>query len=379
MAEHKILGGLSPADFLRDYWQKKPLLIREAFPDFVPPVGPDELAGLACEPDVHSRLVLEEGGAYPWELRFGPFPEDELRGLASSHWSLLVQEADRHVPAVADLMDRFDFLPDWRKDDVMISFAPGQGGVGPHIDSYDVFLLQATGRREWQICEPGEHFRYRSGLDVCVLENFECQQKWVLKAGDMLYLPPGYPHNGIALEPSMTYSFGFLAPSRGDMLASWARFQEKREGVRRYQDPDLVPPSHPAEIDEAALQRISSLIDKPVSAELAEWFGGDITRAARQVALELPEEPYDQDGFAAALDECGRWRRNEQVRWAFHRARRCLLFVNGETFEVPAEAAIALTSRREFERQQLASISPQILLDLTNRGYGYFPGESDEF
>ncbi|MCA9779483.1 MAG: cupin domain-containing protein, partial [Candidatus Eremiobacteraeota bacterium] len=201
------LGNLTEEEFLSIYWQKKPVLIRQAFPNFESPIEPDELAGLAMQDGVLSRLILEKGGEYPWELRHGPLPDGTFESLGDSHWTVLVQEVDRHVPDVADLFDRFTFLPNWRKDDVMISFAAKDSGVGAHIDSYDVFLLQGSGRRRWEIGEALQEreARYKEGLDIRILDNFEVTETFELEPGDMLYLPPGVPHNGVSLEPCLTY------------------------------------------------------------------------------------------------------------------------------------------------------------------------------
>jgi 50S ribosomal protein L16 3-hydroxylase len=197
-----LLGDLTPEAFLRDYWQKKPLLIRGALPDFVTPVAPDELAGLACEDDVTARLILEQGGDYPWQMRFGPFDEDDFAALPETHWTLLVQEVDRLVPEVADLLDAFRFLPNWRIDDVQISYAPPHGNAGAHLDNYDVFLLQGMGRRRWQISStpiPEDEEVYVEDVDVRILQDFEPDEEWIVEPGDLLYLPPRLRRIGTAL------------------------------------------------------------------------------------------------------------------------------------------------------------------------------------
>ena len=241
------LGHLTEEDFLANYWQKKPVLIRQAFPGFESPLEPDELAGLAIQEGVLSRLILEKGGAYPWELRQGPLPEDTFDALGDANWTVLVQEVDRHVPTVADLFDRFTFLPNWRKDDVMVSFAAKDAGVGAHIDSYDVFLLQGSGKRRWEIGLPmsEKDARYKEGLDIRILENFEATEVFELEPGDMLYLPPGVPHNGVAMEPCLTYSFGFLAPTRTEMVADFGDWHEAHYGPTRYADPDRMGGRNP--------------------------------------------------------------------------------------------------------------------------------------
>jgi len=196
----QLLGGLTPERFLAEYWQKRPLLVRQAIPGFKSPLSADELAGLACEPEVESRLILEKGGSRPWQLEHGPFEEERFATLPESHWTLLVQRVNHWVPAVADLLDHFAFLPSWRLDDIMISYAADQGSVGPHTDQYDVFLLQGAGRRRWQIdASVTDESPLLDHPDLRILAQFHATDEWVLEPGDLLYLPPGLAHYGVAL------------------------------------------------------------------------------------------------------------------------------------------------------------------------------------
>lgn len=373
------LGGLSPQQFLEQYWQKKPLLIRQAFAGFSSPVGADELAGLACEADVRSRLIFERGGERPWELRHGPFDEDDFSDLGDQYWTLLVQEVDRHVPAVADLADAFTFLPEWRKDDVMISFASNHGGVGPHIDSYDVFLLQGSGRRRWEIAPAGSASQWVDGLDIQVLADFQATESWELEPGDMLYLPPGVPHNGVALEPCLTYSFGFLAPTRGELQADLSAFLESLGRVTRYSDPDLGLTAHPALLDRAALARLRNLVGQAEVSdrEFATWAGCFLTRPGRP-SLAEPEE-FSGDDFEELFTGSGLMRRSEAVRWAFHPlGDTALLFVDGGCYEGPVECVRQLTAQRTFspaDRQSLQAVVG-LLAELYAREYLYFPEDA---
>lgn len=201
----QLLGGLTAREFLRDYWQRNPLLIRQAIPDFETPLSPDELAGLALEEEVESRIIAP-GEQGPWQLRQGPFKEEDFSTLPEREWTLLVQAVDQFVPEVAELVEPFKFLPSWRIDDVMISYAAPGGGVGPHYDNYDVFLLQGYGRRRWKI---GQRCTSESPLqdnpDIKILAEFEQTDEWVLEPGDMLYLPPQLAHDGIAEDECMTF------------------------------------------------------------------------------------------------------------------------------------------------------------------------------
>ena len=198
--------------FLTDYWQKKPLVIRDALPCFINPISPDELAGLALEEDIESRIVHETLGTSPlWHLKKGPFSESDFSTLPKTHWTLLVQGLDRIIPEVYELLNHFDFIPQWRIDDVMLSFAALDGSVGPHYDNYDVFLYQAKGQRKWSLTTKNCHTdNYIKNIDLRIMNEFNVEEEFILEEGDMLYLPPHVGHYGISLsEECMTYSFGY--------------------------------------------------------------------------------------------------------------------------------------------------------------------------
>ena len=214
-----VLGELTAEEFLRDYWQKRPCLIRKALPGFNVPLDADDIAGLACEEMAESRLVFGSFPEHDWQLRHGPFGEDDFAQLPPSHWTLLVQDVEKHYPPLSELMACFDFLPNWRLDDLMVSYSVPQGSVGPHVDQYDVFLFQVSGSKLWQIAATFES----DLLDDCplnVLQSFDSEKEWLLKAGDMLYLPPGIAHHGVAIDEGMTWSIGLRAPSSADLLLS---------------------------------------------------------------------------------------------------------------------------------------------------------------
>ena len=380
------LGHLTEEDFLANYWQKKPVLIRQAFPDFESPIEPDELAGLAIQDGVLSRLILEKGGAYPWELRHGPLPEDTFETLGDEHWTVLVQEVDRHVPAVADLFDRFTFLPNWRKDDVMLSFAAKDSGVGAHIDSYDVFLLQGSGRRKWEIgaAITEKDARYKEGLDIRILENFQVTESYELEPGDMLYLPPGVPHNGVAIEPCLTYSFGFLAPTRTEMVSDFGDWYENRFGTIRYGDPDRQGGRNPGLISEHDINRVLRLLQQvPTEREdLAEWFGCFITRPQRAPA-ELEEYEGTPEEFEADFSESGIWRRHEGIRAAGWLEGTPRLFCDGEMVEGEFDEGLVnlLSGAREISYADAAG-KPELLnllFEFTRAGWGYLlPAEDTD-
>ncbi|MDE1461571.1 cupin domain-containing protein [Spartinivicinus poritis] len=289
-----LLGKLPAAAFLKDYWQKQPLLIKQALPQFEVPITPDELAGLALEPEVESRIIQAQVEEQPWALRRGPFSEATFAELGDKDWTLLVQAVDHWVPEVAELLKTVSFLPRWRLDDIMISFAATGGSVGPHYDNYDVFLLQAEGTREWQLggrCDSDTPLLCHPDLQV--LEQFTAEQTYTLEPGDVLYLPPQVAHYGIALTPGMTFSIGFRAPAYADMIGMFADFiASELVPEQRYHDPDLDVSKEPGKIDDATItrlrQQLLSIIDQPD--KLRQWFGEHMTEPKYSTPPVLAKE-----------------------------------------------------------------------------------------
>ncbi len=335
----QLLGGITAREFLRDYWQKKPLLIRQAIPDFESPIDADELAGLALEEEVESRLVIEHGER-PWELRRGPFAEDAFSTLPEREWTLLVQAVDQFVPEVAELLEHFRFLPSWRIDDVMISFAAPGGSVGPHFDNYDVFLLQAQGKRNWKI---GQMCSSESPLlqhaDLRILAEFEESAEWVLEPGDMLYLPPRLAHFGIAEDDCMTYSVGFRAPSAAEVLTHFTDFlSQYLTDEERYTDADAQPVSDPHQIQVDALDRLKGLLAEHMSDErmLLTWFGQFMTEP-RYPELVAGEELGEED-FINSLQDGAILVRNPSARLAWSEVDDdVLLFASGQSRYLPGK------------------------------------------
>ncbi|MFP5424910.1 MAG: JmjC domain-containing protein [Gammaproteobacteria bacterium] len=329
----QLLGGLTAREFLRDYWQKKPLLVRQAFPDFESPIDPDELAGLALEEEVESRLVLEHGER-PWELRRGPFAEDAFSELPERDWTLLVQAVDQFVPEVAELLENFRFLPSWRIDDVMISYAAPGGSVGPHFDNYDVFLLQGHGNRNWkigQMCDSDSPLIEHA--DLRILADFEQTDEWSLKPGDMLYLPPRLAHYGVAEDDCLTYSVGFRAPSAAEVLTHFTDFLSQfLPDEERYSDADAQPVSDPHQIQHDALDRLKALLAEHMGDErlLLTWFGQFMTepRYPEQVA----GEELSEEELIDSLEQGAILVRNPSARLAWSEVDdNLLLFASGQS------------------------------------------------
>ncbi|WP_171451215.1 ribosomal protein uL16 3-hydroxylase [Pseudomonas aeruginosa] len=336
----QLLGGLTAAEFLRDYWQRKPLLVRQAIPDFESPLSADELAGLSLEESVESRIVLEHGKT-PWEMRRGPFQEEDYQHLPEQDWTLLVQAVDQFVPEVAQLLEQFRFLPSWRIDDVMISYAAPGGGVGPHFDNYDVFLLQGHGRRRWkvgQMCSSDSPLREHA--DLRILAGFEQSDEWALEPGDMLYLPPRLAHYGIAEDECMTYSIGFRAPSAAEVLTHFTDFLGQfLSDEERYTDAGLQPVGDdPHQIQRDALERLQGLIQEHMSDErlLLTWFGQFMTEP-RYPELVAGEEIPEEELFGA-LEDGALLVRNPSARLAWSEIDIGLvLFASGQSVLLPGQ------------------------------------------
>ena len=241
-----LLGGLTVNQFLEKYWQKKPLLIRQAMPHFRGLLNPRQLLALACDPDPQARAVVHRRNK--WELYQAPFEPEDFSGMEKMKWTVLVQGLNHYLPEAAELLKQFSFIPHARLDDLMVSYAPKGGGVGPHFDSYDVFLLQGTGHRRWQISTQADR-ELIEGAPLRILKNFHVQQEWVLEPGDMLYLPPHCGHNGIAEDDCMTYSIGFRTPAYQELAEQFLVYMQDRVHVEgMYADPKLKAPRHPSEI-----------------------------------------------------------------------------------------------------------------------------------
>jgi 50S ribosomal protein L16 3-hydroxylase len=330
--------------FLRDYWQKRPLLIRGAWADWRNPLTPDELAGLACEDGVESRLV--ERAADSWSVEHGAFPEARLGALHEANWTLLVQAVDQFVPAVAALIEPFRFVPDWRIDDVMVSIAACGGGVGPHFDQYDVFLVQGLGQRRWRIgamCDADTPLLAND--DVRLLADFEALEEHVLGPGDILYVPPGIAHDGIAeSDDCMTYSIGFRAPSRSELIAHFCdHLLASLDDDDRYADPDLRRPANPGEIEPAALERLHAMVGETLHDReaFARWFGAYVTSPKYPELEWAPDEAPGEDELRRRLGAGEALHRNAASRFSFVRrgGDEVLLFVDGACHACTGAAA----------------------------------------
>ncbi len=342
------LGDLSVDQFMRRHWQREPLMIRGALPGFVPPVSPEDLFELAARDDVESRLVCRRRGR--WLLDRGPFDEGTLPARRQRDWTVLVQGVDLHVDAVHALLSRFRFVPDARLDDLMISFAADGGGVGPHLDSYDVFLIQAHGRRRWRIAPPGDT-ELLADAPLRILARFEPTQTWDLEPGDILYLPPHWGHDGIALGECMTYSVGFRAPSRRELLGAFlADCADAPEGPDpRYADPGRRPTRHPGQLPDDMVRALAGWLRgwRPSPERIDDFIGRFITEPKPIVWFDAPERvPALARWWPRAVRRGLRLDRRSRAAY-----RGDAAFINGES--VALEAPVAPLVRQLFDAREL--------------------------
>lgn len=322
--------------FVTQYWQQKPCLLRNAIPGFESVISPEELAGLACEEDVHCRLVLQGDNAADWTLRYGPFAEQDFLDLPPSHYSLLVSECEKWMPELNDLLARFRFIPDWRIDDLMISYAPAGGSVGPHVDQYDVFLLQAMGTRRWQYRDtPSTDDALIPGLDLAILQDFHPQQDELLHPGDILYLPPGIAHHGVATEPCMTYSIGFRAPDAVQTLESFVLESDQQAHLaERYRDGELELDRHHAEFTDREIERFRELAMRMLDRSPGLW-RDVVGKMLSDSAVATPQDEAQQPVFRSDLHASG-WIRHPETRLVYHRSAESIdVYYNGRVHRLP--------------------------------------------
>jgi len=363
------LLGMPAAQFLRNYWQKRPLLIRNAFPDFESPLQPEDLAGLACEEIALSRLIRHDRSRDGWQVETGPFDEEMFPGLGDRDWTLLVQDVDKWDADVAALLPHFDFLPRWRIDDIMVSFAATGGSVGAHVDQYDVFLLQGQGHRRWQIDASDAMGRgvpsqdFRDDVELKLLREFEPTHEWVLGPGDMLYLPPMVPHHGVAEDPCLTFSVGMRAPSVAELMGDYidTLAAEADESIR-YHDGDLAPQEDPNEIDADAMARVVEALNVMRMRDpdrLGDWFGSFITgyRNAHQVVAGGEPPPRIELEWLLSQDQAV-LQRNPFTRMAWRRAQNgARLFASGTAWPLPLRDARTLAAEPRLDGRAYAALS----------------------
>jgi len=369
--------------FLAEYWQKRPLLIKNPWQSWTNPIEPDELAGLACEQEVESRLVT---GTYDaLKVEHGPIPQTRFARLGKEPWTLLVQAVDHHVPSVAALLEPFRFIPNWRVDDVMVSYATDQGGVGAHYDQYDVFLIQGLGRRRWRLgplCDASTELLPHE--DLRLLAQFEGREEWVLEPGDILYVPPGIAHEGTAIgHDCMTYSIGFRAPSASELIEHWSEHLSETADDDRYGDPNLEAQANPGEISPAAIARLHEMVTEKLLDRdaFARWFGQYSSTPKYPDMDWRPEEPIGiaevRERLAGGEPLC----RNPASRFSFIRREggSVSLFVDGECFDCTGKTSVLAEQLCAEDRMtidpDICDAAIELIATLINQGSIAFESE----
>ena len=363
-----ILNGLTAQQFLAEYWQKKPLLIRRAFPGFQDFVSGEMLQAFAQKEAVQSRLVAERDGH--WEVQPGPLKLRDFKRLKRARWSLLVQGVEQLLPAARALLASFNFIPHARLDDLMVSYALQGGGIGPHFDSYDVFLLQGQGHKLWQISAQADRALIPDA-PLRILRRFKPEQEWILGPGDMLYLPPCYAHYGMALNACLTYSIGFRAPTNQELVTQFLVYlQDKIDVPGLYTDPDLKLQAHPAQIAAGMIDQVAAVIGQLTwdRNDITQFIGSYLSEPKPHVYFETPARPLSCAKFVAAASKRG-VRLALQSQLLFSGTQ---LFMNGEFVRVGAgrKNLIALADHRYLQGPlSLPKSTWAILYDWYQAGY----------
>jgi 50S ribosomal protein L16 3-hydroxylase len=358
MQKLQLLGNITPAQFLRDYWHKKPLLIRQAIPGFKPLLTFAKLAELTRQKHVESRLVTLAGGQ--WDMQFGPF--SELPPRSQREWTMLVQGVNLFDERADALLRQFRFVPDARLDDLMVSYASDGGGVGPHFDSYDVFLLQAQGKRRWRIGAQ-QDLTLVDGVPLKILANFEPEEEFVLEPGDMLYLPPHYAHDGVAQGECMTYSIGFRSPSFQELGEAFLQFMvEAIDLPGRYADPGLQPVSKPAEIPRQMLATVTEELNKVRwdEEDVTIFLGEYMSEPKHNVFFTRPAKPLTVGRFMEGA--AARGLKLSPKTLMLYRGKH--IFINGESFAVGRADKVVLdvlANERALDGAALGNASDDVL------------------
>lgn len=368
---------LDIAQFLKDYWQQKPVVIKGAFPDFEDPISADELAGLACEEEITSRIVVTQNDN--WEVIHGPFEDYDNYG--ETHWQLLVQAVNHWYPDSQPLVEAFRFLPDWRFDDLMVSFATPNGGVGPHIDNYDVFIIQGEGQRRWTVGNNTPQQRRGSNPNSPLVEDFEPIIDMVLEKGDMLYIPPGFPHCGETLTLALSYSIGYRAPSQQELVSEVADYLlDKNLGQQRFTstsepvNPGMISQDHQLGI----MSLLSQLAQDPASYQIV--LGKLLSQNRFELDICEGEEAYSIDDLQDAFEQGAGVKRIGGLKvLRLENDAHPRLFINGEIYDLPNTPAAVLTQLSDhvsFDCETALALCEhdevqQLLLDLINQGLYY--------
>ncbi|KHA60454.1 50S ribosomal protein L16 arginine hydroxylase [Vibrio variabilis] len=363
--------------FLAKYWHKQPTVIKHGITNFIDPISPEELAGLAMEEEVDSRFVTNKDDH--WQAQHGPLPESLFSQLEESHWQLIVQACNHWHPGAAELVAPFKALPQWLFDDLMVCYSAPQGGVGPHIDQYDVFIIQGSGKRRWQVGAADEG-QYQESIQGALrqIESFDAIIDEVLEPGDILYIPPGFPHEGNTIESSMSYSMGFRSPKEQELLSHFADYVlAKEKGDVHLHNPQMQTQRNHGEILRSDLTLLTQMLQSALESkqDIENFLALNLSQSRHQLDIVEPEEVISQEQVCAHLEALGHVVKVSGLRALYHANNANHIFINGEEFSV-AEPAFApiLCDQASITLDSYSIESPSwlaLLTRLVNLGYWY--------
>ncbi|CAM2774080.1 JmjC domain-containing protein [Pseudoalteromonas distincta] len=364
------INNLSEQEFLNHFWQKKPLLIKQGFADFQDPLDANELAGLAMEESIESRIITNHKN--DWQTYQGPF--EDFEQLTDEHSTLLVQAVDHWHPDAAQLLEPFRFIPNWRIDDLMISYSTPGGGVGPHLDQYDVFIIQGEGKRHWRVGLPDPTLKqFAQNKKLLQVEAFEAVIDCILEPGDILYIPPGCPHEGYAVENALNYSVGFRAPNQQDLLSSFAdHIIDTESGQKRYNDHNITLRKSKGELTNLEVEKVKTLMAALLENDdlFKQWLGSTLSQPKHEMDLAPVEPPFTSEKIADDLNnEEAVFERLGGTRAIYQQLdTELLLSINGENYAMPLTdlpAVKLLTDNTEFESSALNLTNPSLVFTQT--------------
>ena len=360
------INDLCEQEFLNQYWQKKPLLIKQGFTDFQDPIEAEELAGLAMEESIESRIVTNHNN--DWQAYQGPF--EDFEKLTEQHATLLVQAVDHWHSDAAQLLQPFRFIPNWRIDDLMISYSTPKGGVGPHLDQYDVFIIQGEGKRHWRVGLPDPTLKqFAQNKKLLQVEQFEAVIDCILEPGDILYIPPGCPHEGYAIENALNYSVGFRAPNQQDLFSSFAdHVIDTDSGQKRYTDHTLALRDSKGELLQSETDKVKTLMQALLNNDelFKHWLGNTLSQAKHEMDLAPLEEPITCEQMSDLItNNAEEFERLGGVRAIYQQLEDTLLLsINGENYPLPLcnlNAVTLLTDHDYVNTDDLNAAQPSLV------------------
>jgi 50S ribosomal protein L16 3-hydroxylase len=374
-------GELSPEIFLKQYWQKKPLLIKQAFTDFKDTISADELAGLAMEQEIESRIISVNNQG-DWQVDHGPF--EDFSEYGEDNWTLLVQAVNNWSRPTHNLLSPFSFIPNWRIDDVMVSFSTPKGGVGAHLDQYDVFIIQGSGKRHWQVGAPDNTLtNLLPHADLKQVSPFTPVIDDITEPGDLLYIPPNHPHKGVSIENSVNFSIGFQAPSSQDLWSSFAdNLIDNNLGEQRFSDPERALPETSFTITPQDKQQLKAFMLKNLEQEsfFEQFIGQYLTQGHHALEILVPVEDIDESKLSDILSEPDiSFMPVSGLKVAIINDKQATLFINGESFALESQT-LALAeqlaqqkplSTGEVKKLTVCLKNIQLLTNVLNKGYWY--------